>query len=989
MWITKLQLSNIKSYGPDSPVIVFQPGVNLIQGSNGAGKSTILEAIGLALFDSKPYNLGQFVREGEKSGKITVGFMSALDEREYEAVRQVGGGSQSYIYDPEVGRKLCEGREDTLAFIREHLGLEAETDLTTLFEDAIGVPQGTMTAAFRERPADRKQKFNRLLNIDMYERAWNSLLQTGNYIRDLIARNEQEQSELRGMLRDRPVVEAAIREQAATIAESEAALEKVQADLQAVVAAVEAADAVRGQLDSLEARLTTARGELRESELHLQQARKAHAEALNAASVVDETREAYSAYEAARRSLEAAEQERTARDHLQHTLHDLNTRAQVTAQKLERIQQDLAAVAQAEEELAQLEPLTTRQQDLEQALKEAQQAGQEAERLAAHIARQRDRVEQQGLRLADILAAADLEMREPGALPDPDAPEPLEELTAQAAEALGETQRVFDQWQAANEALDRSHESVAGLGAQLARRRAHERDLEAARARWRELEQQVTDRRLDLSQAERDLAQLEDYEALLTTTGATCPVCRQPVDDHAQAEAQAHYAAERARLGGLQQEHEAALAGLEDQLQAAQAGQTGLEAALAALPSAAALDEARERETQAVAALEDSGARLRATVQRSGAVLAAGRAQLAREDERLAGLEQRAEAREAIQAELDDLGDPHTDQTRARLVADRRPDLELALGVVQADTEGIAAERRTLEEQAARYAGLDARLEALRQQIGDSDAGYTRYLAHIGLAGQVEARQGEVREYEAVVAAQSEALAALEGEREALAAGYDGQQHEADRGTRRQLEDEKLRLATSLDALQKTLAGLQARLAEMDEHARTLGSAETAALRLEERQAAYEFIRQTVREAGPRITRQLVRVISEQANHIFGDLLGDHSYILSWSEDYGITVNSRGEAREFELLSGGEQMVAAMAVRLALLTQLANVRFAFFDEPTTNLDDTRRAQLAASLADIQSLRQLFVISHDDTFEQESYHVIQVYKEQDLSQVEIL
>ncbi|MBN2470316.1 MAG: AAA family ATPase, partial [Anaerolineae bacterium] len=119
MWITKLQLSNIKSYGPDSPPILFQPGVNLIQGSNGAGKSTILEAIGLALFDSRPYNLGHFVREGERTGKITVGFVSALDEREYEVVRHVGGNSQSFVYDPEIGRKLCEGREDTLVFIRE------------------------------------------------------------------------------------------------------------------------------------------------------------------------------------------------------------------------------------------------------------------------------------------------------------------------------------------------------------------------------------------------------------------------------------------------------------------------------------------------------------------------------------------------------------------------------------------------------------------------------------------------------------------------------------------------------------------------------------------------------------------------------------------------------------------------------------------------------------------------------------------------------
>jgi len=132
-----------------------------------------------------------------------------------------------------------------------------------------------------------------------------------------------------------------------------------------------------------------------------------------------------------------------------------------------------------------------------------------------------------------------------------------------------------------------------------------------------------------------------------------------------------------------------------------------------------------------------------------------------------------------------------------------------------------------------------------------------------------------------------------------------------------------------------------------------------------------------------------VRVISEQANQIFGDILGDHSMVLGWNEEYGITVNQWGQERDFELLSGGEQMVAAIAVRLALLMQLANVQFAFFDEPTTNLDDSRRAQLAESLSGIKTLQQLFVISHDDTFEQASYHVIQVSKEDGLSQVKVL
>ncbi len=63
----------------------------------------------MALFDSRPYTNPQFVREGARSGTITVGFMSALDDREYEVVRAIGA-SAFYVYDPVIRQKLCEAR---------------------------------------------------------------------------------------------------------------------------------------------------------------------------------------------------------------------------------------------------------------------------------------------------------------------------------------------------------------------------------------------------------------------------------------------------------------------------------------------------------------------------------------------------------------------------------------------------------------------------------------------------------------------------------------------------------------------------------------------------------------------------------------------------------------------------------------------------------------------------------------------------------------
>jgi len=80
-------------------------------------------------------------------------------------------------------------------------------------------------------------------------------------------------------------------------------------------------------------------------------------------------------------------------------------------------------------------------------------------------------------------------------------------------------------------------------------------------------------------------------------------------------------------------------------------------------------------------------------------------------------------------------------------------------------------------------------------------------------------------------------------------------------------------------------------------------------------------------------------------------------------------VEDGEEERAFHKLSGGEQVCAALAVRLAILQRLAPIGFAFLDEPTENLDDSRKQNLASRLNNFEALDQLCVISHDRVFEE--------------------
>ncbi|GAF76280.1 unnamed protein product [marine sediment metagenome] len=98
--------------------------------------------------------------------------------------------------------------------------------------------------------------------------------------------------------------------------------------------------------------------------------------------------------------------------------------------------------------------------------------------------------------------------------------------------------------------------------------------------------------------------------------------------------------------------------------------------------------------------------------------------------------------------------------------------------------------------------------------------------------------------------------------------------------------------------------------------------------------------------------------------------LSDEKVELNWEQDYMIRVKDHKGVREFRQLSGGEQMCAALSVQLALAKEFSNVGIAIFDEPTSNLDETRCDFLADTIGKVRDeygFNQLFIISHDETF----------------------
>ncbi len=131
----------------------------------------------------------------------------------------------------------------------------------------------------------------------------------------------------------------------------------------------------------------------------------------------------------------------------------------------------------------------------------------------------------------------------------------------------------------------------------------------------------------------------------------------------------------------------------------------------------------------------------------------------------------------------------------------------------------------------------------------------------------------------------------------------------------------------------------------------------------------------------PKMRKALINQINVITSEIYRSLREEEDAVLAWQEDYNINVSTSKSSKDFFRLSGGEKMSAALAVRLAILRVLTDANFAFFDEPTTNLDESTRRNLSKYIYNIKGFEQLFVISHDDSFKRHSEYIVKFSKDE--------
>ena len=179
MIFNNLKLKNFKSHVNSS--INFEKGVTLVLGENGAGKSSIFEAITFALFrKSTVKNLNDLIntdRSASDKTEMEVQLAFSANATDYKVIRSIRNKSKKA--NAELIR-INGGNEESIALgvrevdreIQEILRMDANT-----FLNAIHIRQGEISKLIDDTPAARKKLIGQLLNLEDLEKAYNKIVE--------------------------------------------------------------------------------------------------------------------------------------------------------------------------------------------------------------------------------------------------------------------------------------------------------------------------------------------------------------------------------------------------------------------------------------------------------------------------------------------------------------------------------------------------------------------------------------------------------------------------------------------------------------------------------------------------------------------------------------------------------------------------------------------------------------------------------------------
>jgi len=305
----------------------------------------------------------------------------------------------------------------------------------------------------------------------------------------------------------------------------------------------------------------------------------------------------------------------------------------------------------------------------------------------------------------------------------------------------------------------------------------------------------------------------------------------------------------------------------------------------------------------------------------------------------------------------------------------RAAGLEILQSEQATAVESAAARKEDLKA----FARLDDEIAGVQKELTGFQAARDAFFAHLKTAEDLPGQLRTLEKWQTALDGLKKECLTGQEELTRLREGYRPEQHQDARREKEALVAEIVKLREQLEALGRDRKRLEGDVENLQQVGREIESRLAEKKSLDEKEKLVKYLRnQVFKNVSVQLSERFREEISLRADRIYRTIAESDEELL-WGENYQVVLRdmAEGEVRERsdDQLSGGQTMSAVVALRLALL-QTIGARIAFFDEPTSNLDASRRENLAHAFRAIDVGReevtehwydQLFLISHDVAF----------------------
>ncbi|MBI4852490.1 MAG: hypothetical protein HY819_11905 [Acidobacteria bacterium] len=971
----------------------------------------------MGAFDHLDYKREDFVRKGARKGSVNVFFLSKIDGREYAVFRDSTG--TYYVYDPELKIRLAQQKQEVVKWLCQQHGVELNTDLSILFRTTIGVPQGTFTYDFLQAPSKRKPVFDKILKVEEYFQAADELKELLRLIERKIASIREQIASNEGELKRYDEVETAYNNNTEKLLSAKTQYSDAKMERDITEISLTRFNSIKEKIDDLARKIQDLKLKIAEKTEREKNLLEEINRAKQATSLLINTEKNYLAYLSATEKLNSLEKERLERDKTVSAYASTEQQLVRIESNIQHLQETLNQIEQARLELSSLSTKIAEQDFLEKKLKEFERKQGEKEQVERNISKLNQDLIDLRQKYSDVSrsiedaekykdAAIELTKLETEkhlldkrlsnySLTLTEIKHKSEQINSleityqklQKERKILES-RIFDIKKDINidlppiQELEENYQTKSSEAAQI--RAFIERDERMQREIKNGLCPLLSERCLNMKEGQTlnsyfELQLTDQRKCLLEQEMSLKAITTQLTQARLALSKQGNLEALLTQLEKFQRDElicekqlsqfreDLSLLGSSEQILDSKRADTArlqfVESELAITREKALKYAQLEPRRQRLSELKDEGTQTRKLYDSNSS--------------RLAVLEQDLIEQPNIENKLIALNNPRaTFDSLNRQIA-REKDLLNNLDRQKQQYQQLTRQTAHLKTKIESYINLDKELVETNSLINQTRNDYNSFLFNQALASRLFLLEPQLENIRLETKEFKEQLDLLETDFIETSKKYSHDEHSKKRALLPNLIHKTAQLESELKYTETQQSRLSLELERLGEVKRRQIDKMAERDKLNELHELADFIRDCLRRAGPHITEAYLHTVSLEANQLYREISGNSLVSLRWELDYDIVLEEEGRDRPFHNLSGGEQMAAALSVRLALLKEFSELRFAFFDEPTTNMDEERRSNLAQQIGRIKDFEQLFIVTHDDSFEGFTDNIIQLQK----------